>query len=185
MTLLEICAIGIGLAVDASCVCTTNGFIYKPNIKTTIAIVLPFCILQGIMPLIGYFGVKPISIFSYNHIIALVLLCGIGFKMLVDGFTHRDDDKINHSTLTFNILIVQAISTSIDALSVGVTLSGQSYLFMFTAVTIIAIITFVMCFIAVQIGIKIGTKLNSKAEIFGGIVLILLGIKLFLDGFTS
>ncbi len=188
MTIIEILLLGIGLAVDATCVCTTNGLVYRPNMIKSLEIALPFAIFQGVMPLIGYFGIGllPDALFRYNHIIAFVLLAIIGIKMFLDGMSHHDSQEVfaceSGKSLTFQLMMIQGISTSIDALSVGVTLGNQLLNFvLFSAVTI-AIITFFMCFAGVRLGERVGTKLNNKAEIIGGIVLLLIGIRLLLIG---
>ncbi len=188
MTIFGVVLLGIGLAIDACCVCTVSGFIYKPNIRTSLQIALPFAIFQGIMPLIGYFGIGllPDELFQYNHIIAFVLLAFVGLKMLIDGIRFQQcaatQEKRSTTGITFSVMFMQGVSTSIDALSVGVTLGNESLSFMLRSVCIIALITFIMCFAAVRLGEKIGTKFNCKAEIFGGIILILLGISLLFGG---
>ncbi len=189
MTFVDILLLAVSLAIDASCVCTTNGLVYRPNTLGALRIALPFAIFQGIMPLIGYLGIGllPDELFQYNHIVAFVLLCAIGAKMLVDALKAQNsgascEQKKPQNSLTVKVMLVQAISTSIDALSVGVTLGGQSISFALVSAALISLITLFMCFGAVLLGKKIGSKFNSKAEIIGGIVLILLGIRLLLGG---
>ncbi len=188
MSFIEVFLLGVGLAVDASCVCTTNGLVYRPNIIKSLEIALPFAIFQGIMPLIGYFGIGllPDSLFQYNHIIAFLLLGFVGINMLLSGFrSTNSNDECNENpikSLTFKIMLVQGISTSIDALSVGVTLGNEPLNYVISSVIIIACITFMMCFASVRIGEKLGTKLNNKAEILGGIVLVLIGVRLLIGG---
>ncbi len=186
MTIISIILLSIGLAVDAGCVCTSNGLIYKPSTIKSAEIALPFAIFQGIMPLVGYFGIGvfPDELFRYNHIIAFLLLCLVGMKMLVDGIKSPITECTQEvpKQFTIKIMITQAVSTSIDALTVGITLGNQTIPFMLKAVVIIAMITFGMCFAAVIIGKKIGTKLNNKAEIIGGVVLLLIAVKLLIDG---
>ena len=186
MGLFSIILMGIGLAIDASCVCTTNGLVYKPNLISSLKIALPFAVFQGIMPLIGYFGIGifPDEVFKYNHIIAFILLCIVGVNMIVEARKPHDDEikQKKGTKLTWQIMLIQGISTSIDALTVGITLGEKSIPFMLMAVTIVSSVTFAMCFGSVLLGKKIGTKLNSKAEVFGAIVLILLGVKLLMDG---
>ncbi len=186
MTTISIILLSIGLAVDAGCVCTSNGLIYKPSIIKSAEIALPFAIFQGIMPLIGYFGIGifPDELFQYNHIIAFLLLCLVGMKMVVDGIKSPTTECAQEipKQFTIKIMITQAVSTSIDALTVGITFGNQTIPFMIKAVVIIAAITFVLCFAAVILGKKIGTKLNNKAEVIGGIVLVLIAVKLLMDG---
>ncbi len=188
MSIIEIVILSIGLGVDASCVCTASGLIYKPKLSKALIIAIPFAVLQWGMPLLGYFGINllPEALFKYNHIAAFILLAIVGTKMLVDGIKSGDCSGEGMDgdarELTFKILMIQGISTSIDALSVGVTLIHESIGFMMMAAVIIGVITYGMCIGALYIGKSIGTKFNCKAEIVGGIVLILLGIKLLVDG---
>ncbi len=190
MTMFEVALLGVGLAVDASCVCTTNGLVYRPNMLKSFEIALPFALFQGVMPLIGYFGIGllPDVLFRFNHIIAFILLLFVGAKMFLDGIRTTQFDELCHEdtkktkTLTFKIMLVQGISTSIDALSVGVTLGNESFDFVLVSVIIVALITFFMCFGAVRLGERIGTRLNNKAEIIGGIVLAAIGVRLLITG---
>lgn len=186
MTLLDILFIGIGLAVDASCVSASNGLIYKPNVMDTIKLALVFAIFQGIMPLIGYFGVGVFSfrIFEYNHIVALVLLSILGMKMIYESLKEKSEEvQVDLVVkLTGTMMFVQGVTTSIDALSVGITLHNYDIRFVLYSVLLIAVVTFAMCAISVRVGIEVGTKLNTKAELVGGLVLVLLGIKIFVAG---
>lgn len=193
MNVGDLIVIGIGLAMDAGCTCTVSGLVYKPKISKMLKIACPFAIFQGIMPLIGYFlaGLLPAKLFMYNHFIAFIILSIIGLKMIQDAKNEDQDNGEKEYTihkvskekkLTVKILVMQAFFTSIDALSVGITLNYMSVINLLSSVTIIAMITFGICFIALIIGKKIGTKFNEKAEILGGIILILLGIKLFYEG---
>lgn len=191
MTLIDILFIGMGLAVDASCVSTSNGLLYKPNIMNTVKIGFVFAVFQGVMPLIGYFGVGVLSfeLLEYNHFVALILLSVLGVKMIYDAQkeSHAGDEICGEAEnvdkekkLTGGLLLIQAVTTSIDALSVGITFHNYDRIFVMYAVLLIAIVTFVMCAISVRVGIEVGTKLNTKAELIGGLVLVLLGIKIFI-----
>lgn len=189
MTFLDIFFIGIGLAIDASCVCTSNGLVYKPSILSSIKLALVYAVFQGIMPLIGYFGIGLFSLklFEYNHIVALVLLSVLGVKMIYESLGDSQGcvdigESNKGATLTTSMLLMQGVATSIDALSVGITFNNYNVEFVLYAVVLIAVITMVMCFISVRIGIHIGTMLNNKASLVGGLVLIFLGIKIFLVG---
>ncbi len=192
MNYFAIVLLGVGLAMDASCVCTCNGLVYRPNWKNTIKIAFPFGLFQGIMPLIGYFGIGflPEAIFVYQPVIALVLLCAVGLKMIVDALQHiRKNNRCpseiescaHRGKLSLQMIFVQALSTSIDALTVGANYATRPLSFMLLVAAIVAVITFVLCILAVQVGIRLGTKLNNKAEILGGAVLVILGIYLFLE----
>lgn len=179
MNYLEILILGVGLATDASCVCTSNGLVYKPNAKNTFKMSIIYALFQFIMPVIGFLGASmlPRMIYQYNHIIAFLLLVFMGAKMFLESFKH-EQRKINENSFTNKLLISQAIATSIDALSVGFAFSGMKIIDVIIASILIAIVTFIMCVISVRIGVYVGDKVNSKAEKIGGIVLIGLGINM-------
>lgn len=187
LILFEIMLLAIGLAVDASCLCTIIGLVNKPSMSRTLSLALPFSVFQGIMPTIGYFsvGFLPSFLFEYDHWIAFALLEVLGVKMIYDVLTEKEEDEDDTTaiaTITAGSLFVQGFSTSIDALAVGVTLHGYSISDMLISVSIVALITYVMCFGAIRIGRAFGTRFNGKAEIIGGIVLVLLGFQLLLKG---
>ena len=135
------------------------------------------------MPIIGWFAGKQFEAYitSVDHWIALILLGFIGGKMLWDALKKEEEIVPVARKLTFKLLLVQAIATSIDALAVGVSFAAMN-VNIFIAVSIIAAITFACSMIAVLIGKKCGDFLNQKAELFGGCILILIGLKIFLDG---
>ena len=114
--------------------------------------------------------------------IALILLLIIGGKMLLDGIRGGDEDEENSSELGVKLLIVQGIATSIDALSTGFTTSAYSAFQAFISSLIIAVVTFVICIAGVKIGKKFGVKLAGKAQILGGVILILIGLKICFIG---
>lgn len=181
MNILEIILIGLGLSMDACAVSTTNGMCYKQiRLKHTLFIALAFSLFQGLMPLIGYYAGSVFSsqIAIIDHWIALILLLIIGGKMIRDGLRH--DNSCPVKPFTFKLLILQAIATSIDALAVGISFAAMNVNIVF-AVSIIAAITFCLSIIAVRLGKKVGDKLNSKAEIFGGTILVLIGLKIFIE----
>lgn len=192
MTLLDIVFIGIGLAIDASCVSACNGLTYKLNMRDTIKTAFIFAVFQCIMPLLGYFGIGMFSfkLLDYNQVIALVLLSGLGIKMIYESVQEEKEEeqvslnKIEDKgkVLTTSILLVQGVTTSIDALSVGITFHGYDIRFVTYGVLLIGVITWIMCSISVRIGREIGTRLNKSAGITGGFVLIFLGIKIFIAG---
>ncbi len=178
---LQVLLIGIGLSMDAAAVSATNGMCYKMDWKRTLATGFAFGTFQALMPLIGYYAGSLFAqqISAFDHWIALILLALIGGKMIWDGLHH--DSTCSTKPFSLTMLLVQAIATSIDALAVGVSLVAMDGLSIFPAVLLIAATTFVLSVIFVRLGIKIGDKLNSKAEIFGGTILILIGIKIFVE----
>lgn len=174
---------GIALAMDAFSVSIANGM-NEPNIKVKKAFLISgiFAFFQSLMPLIGWLCVHTIlekfSIFEkFIPYIALGLLSFLGIKMILDGRKKDDDKKI---AIGFIGLIVQGIATSIDALSVGFTIANMVFIEALVCCLIIAIITFIICFIGVYIGKKFGNKFDDKAELIGGIILIIIGIEIFL-----
>ncbi len=181
MGIIEIILIGIGLAMDAFAVSICKGLsMKKMEWKKAIIIGLYFGIFQGLMPLIGYvFGIGfENKIKSVDHWIAFILLCFIGINMIKESFKKNDkdaDDKID-----FKTMIILAIATSIDALTVGVTFAFLDVNILLSVI-IISIITFFLSIIGVKIGNVFGDKYESKAEFTGGIILILIGLKILIE----
>ncbi len=181
MELFEIIFIGIGLAMDAFAVSVCKGLSMKKfNFKNAIIIALYFGFFQGFMPVIGFALGTTFKglIESIDHWIAFILLGAIGGNMIKES---RDDelDKRNDK-IDFKTMIVLAIATSIDALTVGITFAFLD-VNIFTSIAFIGIITFVMSMCGVKIGNKFGDKYQNKAELLGGIILIFIGIKILLE----
>ena len=185
MSIIEIFLIGIGLAMDAFAVSVTNGMCKKGG-TAGIALMCGLCFgaFQGLMPSLGYILGSTFAryIEQYDHIIALVLLCYIGGKMVYDSL--KDDGKAETSggSLKTSELILQGIATSIDALAVGVSfatlLSGSE---MLASALLIAATTFVIAIAGVLIGKRFGDILNNKAGLIGGLILIGIGVKIFVE----
>lgn len=177
--------LGIGLAMDACAVSMANGLNEpKMKINKVLLIATMFAVFQALMPFIGYL-VGSSFLTKIEWIIpwvALVLLGFIGLKMLIDGIKHKDDCCEECKKLTFKALIIQAIATSIDALSVGFTISNYNIFEAIVSVLVIALVTLPICIAGVYIGKKFGTKLGCKAEILGGIILITIGLEIFISG---
>lgn len=180
MGIFEIVLIGVGLAMDAFAVSICKGLsMQKMDWKKAGIIGLYFGGFQALMPFIGYFlgvGFED-RIKSIDHWIALVLLSIIGINMIREAFSNEEesDDKID-----FKTMVVLAVATSIDALTVGVTFAFLS-VNIWVSIIVIGIITFVISIMGVKIGNVFGDKYKSKAEITGGVILILLGIKVLLE----
>ncbi len=181
--------LGVGLAMDAFSVSMANG-LNEPKMKAgrmgLIAGV--FAVFQAIMPLTGWFCVhnlvKFFSVFQkFIPWIALGLLVFIGGKMLLEGIRgNSEEEGDNGSNLGLKLLMVQGVATSIDALSVGFTISEYGFLMAFVCALIIAMVTFIICMAGIVIGKKFGTKLAGKASILGGMILILIGLEIFVTG---
>lgn len=189
MDLFSIILISIGLSMDAFAVSVTNGAMISEGIVAEgIRIGAFFGGFQALMPLIGWsVGIKfQIYIAALDHWIALILLSLIGGKMIYDSLNESEDEiacdyKVTQKRCLSNkTLTLLAIATSIDALAVGVSFAFLNVSIVSTII-IIGIITFFICFIGVVIGRKCGELLKKKAEILGGVVLILIGIKIFIE----
>ena len=177
--------LGVGLAMDAFSVSLANG-LNEPGMrprKMCLAAGI-FGVFQGLMPLIGWICIHTIvEYFTFFGDlipwIALVLLCWIGGKMLYEGIK-CSDGACEITKVTFAGLLVQGVATSIDALSVGFTIAEHTLIMALVAASIIATVTFGICLAGLYIGKKAGTKLAGKAGIFGGIILIVIGLEIFI-----
>ena len=182
--LLNSVLLGIGLAMDAFSVSVANGISEpKMRVRKRIYVAGVFGGFQMIMPLIGWICVvtaaKAFEGFSKSiPWIALFLLLFIGGKMIIESLRGQGSEE--PARLTPAGLIVQGVATSIDALSVGFTISDYDLLSAITASLIIGVVTFGLCLIGLKLGIKLGMKLASKAGLIGGCILILIGIEIFI-----
>lgn len=179
--------LGVGLAMDAFSVSMANG-LNEPKMKKgkMCGIAGVFAGFQFAMPMIGWICVHTIIQYftAFGNVIpwiALALLAYIGGKMLYEGIRSRDSDEEKPS-LGIGDLLIQGIATSIDALSVGFTIAGYGWLMAFAAALIVAAVTFVLCMAGLIIGKRFGTKLSNKAQILGGIILIVIGMEIFITG---
>ena len=193
--------LGAGLAMDAFSMSLADG-LHEPSMRKRRICLLAgvFALFQFAMPMIGWFCVHTAATY-FNAIqpfipyVALALLLFLGGKMLWEGLRPCKCEEVETpegetvtvcecpvSYLGFGALIVQGIATSIDALSVGFTIADYNVLQALVACLVIGVLTFVICAAGVVIGKKFGTKLEQKAAVFGGVILILIGIKIFLEG---
>ena len=179
--------LGIGLAMDAFSVSLANG-LNEPKMKksrmTLIAGV--FSGFQAFMPFVGWVCVH--TVLQYFKMfetlipwIALILLCFIGGKMLKEGIENKDEE-VEKTEVGMKALMVQGIATSIDALSVGFTIAEYELVMALVAVLIIGVLTFFICFFGLALGKKFGTIFSNKATIFGGVILIIIGLEIFITG---
>ncbi len=187
MFFLESALLGAGLAMDAFSVSMANG-LNEPKMGKgkVFGIAGLFAGFQALMPLIGWICVHTLLQYfkAFEPMIpwiALILLVFIGGKMLIDGIRNKGDEE---ETIKLGIaaLLVQGVATSIDALSVGFTIAEYNLPMALIAATIIAAVTFVICAAGVYIGKKFGTRLSNKAQIFGGVILIIIGLEIFITG---
>ncbi len=186
MSIFDIIVIALGVSADAFAVSMCKGVEMKKFIlKYALLIALFFGGFQMLMPIIGWAAGTLFEkyITEFDHWIAFGLLLFLGGKMIYDGIFDRDDNKDGEEKpmkLGFFTLLVMAIATSIDALAVGVTFAFLK-VNVWIAVSIIGATTFSFSLVGVGIGVKVGDKFKNKAEILGGVILILLGVKILLE----
>ena len=183
MGFVELFLIGVGLSMDAFAVSLCKGLgMRKLNYKNALIIALFFGGFQALMPLIGWLlgtGFEQ-YITEFDHWIAFILLAFIGGKMIFDVIKPDDDKCECCEALNIKELFVLAIATSIDALAVGITFAFLK-VSIIPAILIIGVTTFVISFGGVAIGNKFGNKFEKKAQLAGGIVLILIGVKILIE----
>lgn len=182
MSVIEIAIIGIGLAMDAFAVSICKGLAMKKmSYQKAIIIALFFGGFQALMPAIGYvLGITFASkIAAIDHWIAFILLGLIGVNMIKEALGKEDDECLDDA-LHFGDLIMLSIATSVDALAVGITFAFFNVSIVLST-SIIGFITFIICIIGVKVGNVFGEKYKSKAELTGGILLIIMGCKILLD----
>lgn len=181
MGVLELLLLSVGLAMDAFAVSVCKGIsMKKMNWKKAIIIGLYFGGFQALMPTIGYFlGTAFQSLItSIDHWIAFILLGIIGGGMIKESF--GDDEENRNDDVSFKTMIVLAIATSIDALAIGITFAFLN-VNLVLAISLIGIITFILSVFGTKIGNRFGDKYEKEAEFLGGVILVLLGIKILLE----
>ena len=185
MTGLEIWLLAIGLAMDCFAVSIASGIILKRiQWKPMLTMALAFGFFQALMPLLGWIGASTFShlIESVDHWIAFVLLAFIGGKMLWEAFTEDEDegDDKDAEKIDLGEYLILAIATSIDALAVGISFAALS-VDIVPAVSLIGVTTFIFSVAGVAIGHTFGARYEKPATIVGGVVLILIGLKILLE----
>lgn len=194
MGLLEILLLGVALATDAFSVTISNTFAFDDHrVSRLMRMPLFFGLFQFGMPLAGYFvgGIAAELIEKYAGIVSLVILGFIGSNMLYSGYkalkedaSEEDEEEAQQeaqqgaTTLSYGKLVFQAVATAIDAFAVGVSFRAHS-VDILVASTLFGVITAILCTIALFIGKKLGSLLGDRAEMVGGVVLILIGLKAF------
>lgn len=181
MGILEIFLIGVGLSMDAFAVSVCKGLSMKKlDWKKAIIIALYFGVFQAVMPVIGYLLGTTFEnlVTQIDHWIAFILLGIIGANMIKEALGKEGENS--NDKVDFKTMIVLAIATSIDALAVGITFAFLKTEIL-SAVTMIGIITFILSLIGVKIGNKFGDKYEKKAEFLGGVILILIGVKILIE----
>lgn len=190
MFFVENMMLGVGLAMDAFSVSMANG-LNEPRMRKGRMVLIAgmFAGFQAAMPLIGWICIHTVVQYftAFEKLvpwIALILLVYIGQKMVRDGIESGKEEFGASCAIRLGLgeLIVQGIATSIDALSVGFTIAEYNRIMALVAAALIGIVTFFICLGGLQIGKTFGTKLSNKAQIFGGVILIIIGIEIFIKG---
>lgn len=193
MGLLEIIVLGVALSADAFAVTISNTFVYASESHSRLMLMpLMFGLFQGLMPVAGYLlgGLAAEVIETYAGVITLVILGLVGGNMIREGVCalcgagEQDGPEEPGAgpvarRLTLVTVLAQAIATAIDAFAVGVSLRAQA-VSVVVAAPIIALTTFLCCVAALALGRKLGEVLGDRAQVAGGIVLVLIGLKAFL-----
>lgn len=190
MDYISVCGIAVGLAMDAFAVSITNGAVTKKvTPRFALKIALCFGLFQSVMPTIGWLVGKAGESFisAVDHWIALILLSYLGTNMILESRKKKKQNAecVRQNDIPLRTLLTLGIATSIDALATGIILPSAVHastpFLMMISVLIIGLITFVISYAGVYIGKKFGTILAGRAEIIGGIVLIGIGVKIFID----
>lgn len=184
MSVIEIFLIGVGLAMDAFAVSVCKGLgMTKINLKQGLLLAFFFGGFQALMPLLGYYlgGLFYEYISQYGSWISFALLAFIGGKMSIDGIKERNDVDSQEMDPKIGLVevLILAIATSIDAFAVGVTFSLLA-VNIIVAILIIGIVTFAISFAGVVIGNMVGARFSTPAKILGGVILVLMGLRILL-----
>lgn len=182
---LNAAMLGVGLAMDAFSVSMANGM-NEPEMRPERMCLVAgfFGGFQALMPLVGWFCVHTVvqHFRAFEQLIpwiALILLGWIGGNMIFESICSKDTIE-KQTTLGLGVLAVQGVATSIDALSVGFTIAEYGFWMALTAALIIAAVTFAICMAGLEIGKRFGTRLSNRAQIWGGLILIAIGLEIFL-----
>jgi len=185
MSVIEIFLIGVGLSMDAFAASVCKGLsMRKFSFRDALVIGLFFGAFQGMMPLLGWVCGRGFaeSIGTYDNWLVFGFLSVIGGKMILEALK-SNDRKTEEYSLKIKELFILAVATSIDALAVGVTFSFMKVNILFSA-GLIAATTLVLSMAGTAAGNKFGAKYKQRAEIFGGIILILIGVHSLLEGLS-
>lgn len=175
--------LGLSLSMDAFSIAVCNGIAHGGSRKQAVVTALAFGLAQAIMPVIGYLLGSSISnyIASYDHWVAFALLAFIGGSMLWDGISQlRNKQPRAPQPLSLRMLITQAVATSLDALAVGISLAAL-HVNIITASATIGVTTFLCCVFGATVGARFGRCLGQYAVVAGGLILVLIGLKILLS----
>lgn len=184
MGFLELFLLAVGLSMDAFAVSVCKGLaMKKASLKAGLTCGLWFGGFQALMPLIGFFlgSLFAEAIQTFDHWIAFILLAIIGINMLREAMSGEEEERENDADLSPKTMFIMAVATSIDALAVGISLAMAGNVNIVAAVILIGSTTCVLSAIGVKVGNVFGSRYEKRAEIAGGVILILLGLKILLE----
>ncbi len=185
MDILTLFFLAVGLSMDAMAVSISDGLCFrKLRGSSFFLIAFSFGLFQGLMPVIGYFAGQTFSVYikEFDHWIALLLLGFIGGKMIWESISQmrHPEEAVEEKNFTYRLLLVQAVATSIDALAVGIGFAVLD-INIWAAAGFIAATTFLFSGLGVWVGKKFGSFLKEKAELLGGLILVSIGVKIFVE----
>ncbi len=184
--LIQVFLLALGLSMDAFAVSVSDGICYQNEKKKLVVAAVSFGVFQALMPLLGYLAGTTFSTYVeiVDHWIALVLLGFLGGKMLIEAIQnlrHPEGESCPVS-FTYRLIVTQSVATSIDALAAGVTLAvAFPHTNPYFAVALIGTVTALCCLFGAFAGKKFGALMKDKAALFGGVILIAIGIKIFVE----
>ena len=182
MTLLSIIILAIGLCMDSFAVSLTSGTLMQPfTLRRACKFALILALFQGLMPVVGWLlgiGFREL-IESIDHWIALGLLLYLGGRMIIEAIRNEEQERFDPCCT--RTAMTMGLATSIDAMAVGISLAMAGNVNIFLAVALIGVITFLMSALGVKIGNAFGSRFEKKAQLAGGVILILLGLKILLE----
>lgn len=184
MGIAELIALAVGLSMDAFAVAVCKGLaMKKASLRAGFVCGAWFGGFQALMPLLGYFlGTLFAGVIeAFDHWVAFGLLAIIGINMLKEAFCGCEECADHDADLSLRTMFVMAVATSIDALAVGISLAMAGNVNILTAVLLIGVITFTLSAVGVKVGNVFGSRFEKKAQIAGGVILILLGTKILLE----
>lgn len=179
MDILSVIFLAMGLAMDTFSISITMGLTMKLSVKQALIIALFFGGFQAFMPVLGWVAGAQLQdlVSTFAPWIAFFLLVTVGLKMIYEALF--PDEKVS-KTFSYTELLILAVATSIDAFAVGITFAFLNTA-IFLPIILIGLITFILSFMGVYIGKKVGHLFENKVEVMGGVILIVIGIKILLD----
>ena len=184
MGFVELMLLAVGLSMDAFAVSICKGLsLKKAGLREGAVCGAWFGGFQALMPLIGFFlgTLFAEAIEAFDHWVAFGLLAVIGINMLKEAFEKEECQNCGCDDLSFRKMLVMAIATSIDALAVGISLAMAGNVNIWLAIALIGVVTFSLSAVGVKVGNVFGSRFEKKAQIAGGVILILLGGKILLE----